>query len=59
MLKEQWRTRGNGDLGFFQGFLMNAMRKMEKTFLSLFYGAQDIECMLQKGSVIWNIPDAK
>lgn len=60
VLKEQWRTRGNGDLGSFQGFLMNAVRKMEKiTFLRLFYGAQDIERMLQKGSVIWNTPDAK
>lgn len=30
VLKEQWRTRGNRGLGFFQGFLMNVMRKMEK-----------------------------
>lgn len=59
VLREQWRTRGNGDLGFFQGFLMNVVRKMGKiTFLSLCYGAQDTERMLQKGSVIWNTPDA-
>lgn len=56
----QWRTRGNGDLGFFQGFLMNAMRKMEKmAFLSWICGAQGIEYMLQKGRAIWNTPDAK
>lgn len=60
VLREQWRTRGNGDLGFFQGFLMNVVRKMGKiTFLSLFYGARDTERMLQNGSVIWNTPDAK
>lgn len=60
VLKEQWRTRGNRDLGFFQGFLMNAMRKMEKiTFLSLFCGAQDAECVFQKGSVMWNTLDTK
>lgn len=30
VLREQWRTRGNGALGSFQRFLMNGMRKMEK-----------------------------
>lgn len=56
----QRRTRGHGDLGFFQGFLMNAVRKMEKiAFSSLICGAQGIEYMLQKGRAIWNTPDTK
>lgn len=44
VLREQWRTRGNGALGSFQRFLMNGIRKNgENLFLSLSCGAQGSE----------------
>lgn len=43
VLKEQWRVRGNRGLDFFQGFLMNAMRKMEKI---TFFEPVVLECRI-------------
>jgi len=53
--------KGKWGLGFLPGVPNEGDEENGENnfFLSLFCGAQAIECVLQKGSVIWNTPDAK